>query len=123
MANDRPEQDLLAQIDALAADADPTEQEISEALRRGPTDDYMRPYKARCHLCNGDWHGLPVEGDSSGNRQRGCPGAYATPAQEEVFKKTLEARRKLVPMRSDQHAIEYAEAVDAATMAQHPHGY
>lgn len=94
MANDKsnPETDLLARIDELERD------DITEAIRRGPTDDYNAPYKARCELCKGAWHGLPVTSDTSGSRQRGCPGAYATDEERDTFAKTMAVRRKLVPM-------------------------
>jgi hypothetical protein len=42
---------------------------VDEQLAHGPTDDYRRPFLARCERCGGEWHGLPDED---------CPGAYGT---------------------------------------------
>lgn len=70
-----PEDAVLADIKALE----------DQAIAAGPTDDYSAPYKARCPHCEGDWHGMPVVGDPTHQRQRGCPGAYATGEQVVEF--------------------------------------
>lgn len=50
---------------------------VDESIAHGPTDDYDRPYQERCELCRMAWHGLP---------RGGCPGAHATPEEQQRFR-------------------------------------
>lgn len=68
---ENPERRVLDAIDEL----------VEESLARPISDDYSLPWRERCELCGGDWHGLP-------DTDFGCPGAFATDEQREAFAAT-----------------------------------
>ena len=77
-----PEQDVIADIDALEAEWAEQDAVIDHNIRanRG-FDDYHREWHdrsgdVRCPVCMEEWHGL---------QRRSCPGAYATEDEKRVY--------------------------------------
>ena len=72
--NENPEQRVLDEIDQL----------VERSLIERHQDNYNAPYKERCELCFGSWHGLT--GNLDNNAQWGCPGAFGTEQQKTAWR-------------------------------------
>lgn len=75
---------------------------VDESLAHGPTDDYHAPWKVRCSLCAGEWHGEPKNALTDPGW---CPGAYASPAEIEAW----HARPPALTHMPTQHSYTLAD--------------